>query len=215
MAVAGYIKLSKKILGWAWYDNINVFKIFIHLLLTAEYQERKIGRLTLERGQAFISQREVAKINGLSYKQVRNALECLQDTGEIEMHTTSKGTVITIRNYTKYQDFVVYQGRTRGAQGAHKTAHKTAQRTAQRTAQDFCDYSAENTDSRARERAHKTAHKTAQVKILKKPKTAKKGRTYIIYKKIKKEKKKKTLSGVCPAGRIEKRSDDFIPGYDF
>ena len=207
MAVAGYIKLSKKILGWAWYDNINVFKIFIHLLLTAEYQERKIGRLTLERGQAFISQRKVAKINGLSHKQVRNALECLQDTGEIEMRTTSKGTVITIRNYTKYQDFVVYQGHTKGTQGAHKRAQKTAHKTAQA----FCDYSAENTDSRARKRAQETA----QVKILKKPKTTKKGHTYIIYKKIKKEKKKKTLSGVRPTGRIERRSDDFIPGYDF
>lgn len=207
MAVAGYIKLSKKILGWAWYDNINVFKIFIHLLLTAEYQERKIGRLTLERGQAFISQREMAKINGLSHKQVRNALECLQDTGEIEMCTTSKGTVITISNYTKYQDFVVYQGHTGGTQGAHKTAHKTAQKKAQ----DFYDYNAENTDSHA----HKTAQRRAQGKMFEKPKTGKKGHTYIIYKKIKKEKKKKTLSGVCPAGGIEKRSDDFIPGYDF
>ena len=207
MAVAGYIKLSKKILGWAWYDNINVFKIFIHLLLTAEYQERKIGRLTLERGQAFISQRKIAKINGLSYKQVRNALECLQDTGEIEMRATSKGTVITICNYTKYQDFVVYQGRTRGAQGAHKTAQKTTQKTAQA----FCDYSAENANSHA----HKRAQKGAQGKMFKKPKTGKKGHTYIIYKKIKKEKKKKTLSGVRPTGRIEKRSDNFIPGYDF
>ena len=203
MAVAGYIKLSKKILSWAWYDNISIFKIFIHLLLTAEYQERKIGRLTLERGQAFISQRKMAKINGLSYKQVRNALECLQDTGEIEMRSTSKGTIITICNYTKYQDFVVYQGRTGGAQRAHKTAHKTAQA--------FCDYSAENADSRA----HKRAQKRAQGKMFEKPKTGKKGRTYIIYKKIKKEKKKKTLSGVRPTGRIEKRSDDFIPGYDF
>lgn len=207
MAVAGYIKLNKKILGWAWYDNINVFKIFIHLLLTAEYQERKIGRLTLERGQAFISQRKVAKINGMSYKQVRNALDCLQDTGEIKTRATSKGTIITICNYTKYQDFVVYKGRTRGAQGAHKGA----QEKAQEKAQTFCDYNAENADNQT----HRKAQKKAQGKKLEKPKTGKKGRTYIIYKKIKKENNIKTLTGVRPTGRIEKRTDDFIPGYDF
>ena len=177
MAVTGYIKLDKKILSWAWYSDASVFKVFIHLLLTAEYKERKIGRMTLERGQVFISQRKVAEENGMSHKQVRNALNSLKDTGEIEMRVTNRGTIITICNYTKYQNFVDYSGHTKGTQGAHKRAHKRAH---------------ENNDNSA-EKSDVGAHKRAQRKKLKKPKIRKTGHTYIIYKKIKKEKKKNTL----------------------
>lgn len=207
MAVTGYIKLDKKILSWAWYSDASVFKVFIHLLLTAEYKERKIGRIALERGQVFIKQGKIAEENGLSYKQVRGALNCLKDTGEIKMRATNRGTIITICNYTKYQDFVDYQraskGRAEGEQRASKRASKKAQ--------EKNDNNAENCDIKTRKRASKRASK----KRLKKPITGKTGQAYIIYKKIKKEKKKRALTGDCPTGRNLNRSDDFIPGYDF
>lgn len=191
MAVVGYIKLSKKILGWAWYDNINVFKIFIHLLLTAEYQERKIGRLTLARGQAFIKQAEIAEMNGMSRQQVRAALNCLRDTGEIETKVyPRKGTVVTVSNYTKYQDFV---GKTQ-PQNNHKPNHETTTRKP--------DNNADFKHPQNAEQPQKNA------------KIAKTQPNYILYKK-RKNKDQETLSGVRPMGRIEKRSDDFIPGYDF
>jgi hypothetical protein len=33
----GYIKLYRSLLKWEWYDDSNVFRVFMHLLLTANY----------------------------------------------------------------------------------------------------------------------------------------------------------------------------------
>ena len=37
----GWIKLHRQILDWEWYDDINVKVLFLHLLLTANYEDKK------------------------------------------------------------------------------------------------------------------------------------------------------------------------------
>ena len=45
-----YIKLSRKILDWEWYGNINTCRVFIHMLLKAYWKDKKIEGTVIPRG---------------------------------------------------------------------------------------------------------------------------------------------------------------------
>ena len=44
----GYIKLHRKLLEWCWYDDDTVFRLFIHILLKANYRAVKWHDITIE-----------------------------------------------------------------------------------------------------------------------------------------------------------------------
>jgi len=99
----GFISLHRSILSWEWYDDINVCRLFIHLLLTVEYQDHKIRGMVIKRGQRLCSVKKLALETGLSYQQTRTALERLKLTNTITSTSFPKGTVITVKNYAEYQ----------------------------------------------------------------------------------------------------------------
>ena len=37
----GFIKLHRKIIDWEWYDDINTKTLFIHILLMANFEDKK------------------------------------------------------------------------------------------------------------------------------------------------------------------------------
>ena len=99
----GWIKIHRKILEWEWYDDNNVFRLFFHLLMTANYEEKSWHGITIGRGQIVTSVDNLSKQIGLSAQQIRTALCKLKSTQEITIKTTNKFTLITICNYEKYQ----------------------------------------------------------------------------------------------------------------
>lgn len=101
----GWIKLHKKLLEWEWYDDINVKCLFLHILLTANYEQKKWHGITIERGQLVTSVNSLVSQLQLSAMQIRTALDKLKSTNEITIKTTNKFTLITICNYVKYQCF--------------------------------------------------------------------------------------------------------------
>lgn len=100
---AGYVSLHRSILRWGWYQNANTCRLFIHLLLTAEYQDRSVHGRTIKRGQRLCSVETLAVELGLSNRQTRTALEHLKSTGEVTSRSSPQGTVITVKNYVDYQ----------------------------------------------------------------------------------------------------------------
>ncbi len=100
----GFIKLFRKFLDWEWYDDINTKTLFIHLLLTANWKAKKWHGITVKRGQLITSQSHLAEQTQLSRQQVRRAIDNLISTNDITKSTTSTYTIITIKNYGKYQD---------------------------------------------------------------------------------------------------------------
>ena len=100
---SSYIKLDRNILKWEWYDDINTKTVFIHLLLTVNYEPKKWHGMVIERGHVFTSYGNIAKQLCLSYHNVRTALDHLKSTGEVAIKTTSKGIEITVVNYDKFQ----------------------------------------------------------------------------------------------------------------
>ncbi len=101
----GYIKISRKILDWEWYKDINTCRLFIHLLLKAEWKPTTYRGEEIERGACVSSLAELSEETKMSVSEVRTALKHLERTGEIMRRPCekSKKSVYKINNYDKYQ----------------------------------------------------------------------------------------------------------------
>lgn len=100
----GYVKLLRKLEKWEWYKNQNVKAAFIHCLLRANYENQKWQNRTIKRGSFVTSLSNFSSETGLSIQQTRTALEHLKSTNDITIETTRKYSIITVVNYSKYQD---------------------------------------------------------------------------------------------------------------
>jgi hypothetical protein len=103
MLTDGFISLYRSILKWEWYDNINTTRLFLHLLLTVNYYDEKWHGIEIKRGQLVTSTAKLSKETRLSPRQVRVATTHLISTNEVTSVTSSKGTIITVLQYDKYQ----------------------------------------------------------------------------------------------------------------
>ena len=103
MASGGWIKLFRKITEWEWYRDGNTFRVFVHLLVTANHEPKKWRGVMVSRGQVVTGRNALSKSLTLSDRQVRTALDHLKSTNEISIKTTNKFSLITIVNYEEYQ----------------------------------------------------------------------------------------------------------------
>ena len=90
-------------LGWEWYGDTNVVRVFLHCLLKANYMERRWCGIVIGRGQFLTSVATMAQELHLSAQQIRTAINKLKSTNEITISPTNKYTIITICNYESYQ----------------------------------------------------------------------------------------------------------------
>ena len=103
--MVGHIKLDRKILEWEWYQNHNVFRLFIHLLLTANHKDGKWQGIVVKRGQVITGLDKLSEFTGLSTMQIRTCFDKLKLTGEITVKVTNKYRIVTICKYDSYQSF--------------------------------------------------------------------------------------------------------------
>ena len=103
MLTGGYIRLHRKIVEWEWYHDPVVSRVFIHLLLTANYEKGRFEGRDIEPGQCVISLQKVAEILNISKDAVNRALKKLEKSGELQRKPTAKFTIITLKNYPYYQ----------------------------------------------------------------------------------------------------------------
>ena len=118
----GFIKLYRQVMKWEWYDDANTFRLFIHLLLKANYEDAQWRGLTIKRGQLFTSIGHLSHELKISNKAIRIALDKLIKTKEVASKGASNGTMITICKYDSYQSSFNAEGQTewqtRGKRGA-------------------------------------------------------------------------------------------------
>ena len=99
----GYVKLHRKMFEWEWWDDINTFRLFITILLLANWKPKKWRGRVIPRGSCWTSIPELAKKSGLTYQQTRTSYFKLISTGEITDKVTSRGRLVTVANYDVYQ----------------------------------------------------------------------------------------------------------------
>jgi len=103
MDLVGWIKIHRKILDWEWYDDGLTFRLFMDLLLTANFEEKKWHGMTIMPGQIVTSYAVLAKRLGVGVQKIRTSIERLKSTGEITSTATNRFTLIEIKNWAKYQ----------------------------------------------------------------------------------------------------------------
>ncbi len=101
----GFILLHRDILSWRWFKDANTFRVFIYLLLQANYEPHDFETMKIERGQLVTSYPKISDILGITEAQARTAIKHLKATGEITVKQTSKFSVVTVNNYDLYQSF--------------------------------------------------------------------------------------------------------------
>lgn len=99
----GWIKLHRKMTEWEWYTDTNTKALFLHLLLVANHEDVKYKGIVVKKGEHITGLEKLAKETGLTIRQVRTAINHLKTTHDVTCNVTSKGTVIRIVNWGKYQ----------------------------------------------------------------------------------------------------------------
>jgi len=103
MANGGWIKIHRSMLDWEWYGDINTMALFLHLLLIANFEDKRERGRMVHRGQVWVTVAQLSDALRQTTRQTRTALEHLKTTNEIAIQTTNAGTLITVVNYDKYQ----------------------------------------------------------------------------------------------------------------
>ena len=100
----GWIKLHRELLDWEWYDDANTFRLFMHLLLRVNHQDKKWHGINIVRGSLLSSPDQLAAEIGLSRQNVRTSIKKLKSTNELTTTATAKYTVFSITKYDSYQE---------------------------------------------------------------------------------------------------------------
>ncbi|WP_418604601.1 hypothetical protein [Hwangdonia sp.] len=95
----GFIFLHRDLLEWEWYQSSEVSRLYIHLLLKANFTDKKWQGNDVKRGQLITSANHLASELKLSVQQIRTALKKLESSGYIIRSATNKFTLVTIVNY--------------------------------------------------------------------------------------------------------------------
>lgn len=99
----GFVKIQRQLLDWEWFDDGNMLKLWIAILLNANHKDVEWHGEIIEKGSFVTSQERLRKQTGLTPRQIRTCLERLKKTREIDIKTTNKKTLITVIKWGDYQ----------------------------------------------------------------------------------------------------------------
>lgn len=91
-------------LDWEWWDDAKTVKLFLWLVLKANHENKKWKGQIIERGQLITGLLEMAKALNMKAQPIRTRLKLLKSTGELTIKSTNRFSLITINNYSKYQE---------------------------------------------------------------------------------------------------------------
>lgn len=105
---SGWIKFHRSVLECPISEHPEYFSVWGHLLLRAQYSQTKtvIGRqvISLNPGQLVFGRIKFSEDTGVSESKVRSALDILKALGMITIKNNAKFSVISIANWSEYQD---------------------------------------------------------------------------------------------------------------
>lgn len=99
----GWIKLYRKFDEWEWFNISEMVHLFIYLLLNANHEDGQWRGVKIKRGQILTGLHKLNEKTKISIRTLRTCLDRLHKTGEIDIQTTNKYSIITILNYESYQ----------------------------------------------------------------------------------------------------------------
>lgn len=116
----GWIKIHRSILKWEWIDTPNTLLVFIHLLLTVNWEDGRWRGIEVKKGQRVTSLSKLAQECGLSLRSLRTSLNHLKATHEITHDGHKNFSLITVTKFNEYQS-IDTQSDTRPTYSRHTT----------------------------------------------------------------------------------------------
>ncbi|WP_195395353.1 hypothetical protein [Holdemania sp. 1001302B_160321_E10] len=101
--MAGYIKIHRKLKEWEWYGDTNTMRVFLHLLLSANWKETRFKNEKIGRGECVTSLANLSNDLGLTQSQIRTALNHMEMTNTITNRRFSNYRIIKVENFDLYQ----------------------------------------------------------------------------------------------------------------
>ena len=95
----GYLKISRKITEWEFWQNPVAVCLWVHLLFLAEWRTGK----ELQPGELITTIRQLKTECGLSVNTIKSYLEQFENAGQISVERNKFGTKITILKFEEYQ----------------------------------------------------------------------------------------------------------------
>lgn len=97
-----WIKLPRSFTSWRWYHDSKMVHVFLYFLLQANVKKTDYLSLTVYPGQVVTSLAIIAEDTGLSPRNIRTCLQKLSQTGDIKVHSSNKGTIVTIVVFSSF-----------------------------------------------------------------------------------------------------------------
>lgn len=101
--MSGWIKIHKRIQDWEWYKDGNTVRVFLHLLLNANYEKSEWRGHEIFPGSYPTGRKALAYELGLSEQQIRTSLNHLMATNSITIKSTKHFSIISIVKWSDYQ----------------------------------------------------------------------------------------------------------------
>lgn len=102
--MVGFTMIPNDIDRWCWYTDGNTSRLYIHLLIKANYKQKVWRGITIERGQVLTSRQSLSRELGMTEQEIRTAISHLKSTNDITCKSTNKYTLITICNLVDYAE---------------------------------------------------------------------------------------------------------------
>ena len=118
----GYIKIDRGIMDWEWWDDDNMLRLWLTILLMANWEDKKWHGKDIPRGSFWTSYRSLAKKTGLTVKQVRSGLGALERAHQVALQRAHDGTLVSVVKYEDFQDAPKKKGTPKGTQRARERA---------------------------------------------------------------------------------------------
>ena len=98
-----YTKLLKRIIDWDNFGDSHALQLLIYLMSTVNYEPGFWNGIRVKVGQKVTSIVKLADACQCSKNTIVRALKVLVDSGTIVVESDAKKTIITLKNYAKYQ----------------------------------------------------------------------------------------------------------------
>ena len=96
---------KEKLSEWCWLSDKNIYYAFTRMLFKANYESKQWRDIVVGRGQLVCGVESYAAELGFSTQSFRTILKNLKKTGDIELKSTNKYTVVTICDYDSWVCF--------------------------------------------------------------------------------------------------------------
>lgn len=98
-----YLKLSRKIIKWKYFDNHAYTVVWIYLLCRANFKKGYSMGIQLNAGQLYESYSSISKKTNTPVSTVRRIIQKLKVDNQISTEVSNHGLIITILNWDTYQ----------------------------------------------------------------------------------------------------------------